>query len=140
MNPTLYQYNKVHIFPCGGNSSVGQLTVLASQELILEGKGEWVYSTRIKDLQKLGNGAIDSSPFIVVDGCEKQCGRKYLEQSAYDFEFHLSLEDLGIENLGNSDFEEDDDVQLVKDAIIAESTRVTEQPPAILGGCGCLSI
>ncbi len=131
-----FTQDKIFIFPCAGNSNVGRLTLLAAQELILEDKGKWVYSTRITELQRLGNKSNGGPPFIVVDGCKEQCGRKYLEKLAYEPEFILSLADLGIENMKNTEFG-DEDLQLVKDAIIAECTRLSERSPVIFSGCGC---
>lgn len=128
--------DKILIFPCGGNSSVGRLTLLAAQELILEGKGEWACLNHFKELPQIGKEAVFNSRFIVVDGCEEQCGKKYLGKSGRLFEFHLSLADLGIQfsegNEGGCD-----DLQLVKDAIIAESTRLSKQPALFLGSCSC---
>jgi uncharacterized metal-binding protein len=134
--------SKILIFPCGGSSDVGQLTVHAAQELILEGKAEWVSVGRIKDLPETAHETTSTPPFIVVDGCEKQCGRRYLEKLKCDIEFHLSLADLGIWNPQSPRIPQradigDEDLQLVKDAIIAESTRLSARPPMILGGCCC---
>jgi uncharacterized metal-binding protein len=128
--------NKIFIFPCGGISRVGSLTLLAAQELILEGKGEWVCLKHIRELPQTGEEAVFASRLIVVDGCEKQCGRKYLAKLGRLLEFHLSLADLGIQ-ISESDEGGGEDLQLVKDAIIAESTRLSKQPPLFLGGCSC---
>lgn len=136
MNQASAIKHKIFILPCAGVSNVGQLTILAVQELVLEGKGEWVACRNGMDLQILKDRTTDSPPFIVVDGCEQQCARKRLEAINCDLEFHLSLADLGIEK---SDFSEitPDELQLLKDAIIAESTRLSKQPPKMMGACCC---
>lgn len=136
MNRNHNNNQKIRILPCAGKSKVGLLTLRAAQELILEGRGEWVTSRQIADFQLHGITATDSSPFIVVDGCEKQCGRKHLETLECDFEFHLSLSDLGIEETEDDEID-GDALQLAKDGIISESTRLSEHPPMIPGGCCC---
>jgi uncharacterized metal-binding protein len=135
MNPHRL-HNKILIFPCGGISSVGRLTLLAAQELILEGKGEWACLHHFKELPQIGKEASFASRLIVVDGCEKQCGKKYVAQLGHLLEFHLSLADLGIP-ISEGDEGEGEDLQLVKDAIIAESTRLSKEPALFLGSCSC---
>lgn len=132
--------NTLFMLPCAGASPVGQLTVQAVQELVLEGRGEWVRFGKIVELiEKLsrGGGRSAGSPtFIAVDGCGRQCLRKYLKTLQYDPEFHLSLEDLGIAEQDACEIAYET-MQLAKDGIIAGSTRVSEQLPMFLGGCGC---
>lgn len=135
MNPHRL-HNKLLIFPCCGISSVGRLTLLAAQEVILEGKGEWVCLHHFKELPPIGKEAVFPSRLIVVDGCEKQCGKEYVAQLERLLEFHLSLADLGIQIL-EGDEGRYEDLQLVKDAILAESTRLTKQPALFLGNCSC---
>ncbi len=132
MNQACAPQQKIHILPCAGASNVGQLTILAVQELVLEGKGERVGFGK----QIMFKRTSESPPFIVVDGCEQQCSKKRLEALNYDLEFHLSLADLGIEKTAFSEITRDD-ILLVKDAIIAECTRLQERPPMIMGGCCC---
>jgi hypothetical protein len=82
-------------------------------------------------LPQIGKEAVFASRLIVVDGCEKQCGKKYLEKLGRLLEFHLSLADLGIQ-ISVGDEGGGEDLQLVKDAIIAESTRLSLQPALFL--------
>lgn len=136
MNQASAAQHTIFMLPCGGVSNVGQLAVLAVQELVLEGKGKWVSCCDSMELQILNGRKADSPPFIVVDGCEQQCARKRLEAITGDLEFHLSLADLGIEKTEFSEIIADE-LQLVKDAIIAESTRLSKQPPKMMGACCC---
>ncbi|TKB25486.1 hypothetical protein FCL47_13160 [Desulfopila sp. IMCC35006] len=136
MNRTCSAKSKILMLPCAGASRAGQLTRHAVQELVLEGKGEWVDGGRGANLPEMICRPADALPFIVVDGCEQQCGRKQLGALNCNLEFHLSLADLGIEKTESTDLW-CDALQLVKDAIIAEGTRLSERPPIILGGCGC---
>lgn len=135
MNPNRL-HNRILIFPCGGISSVGRLTLLAAQELVLEGKGEWAFLRHFNKLPQIGKEAVFDSRLIVVDGCEKQCGKKYLGKLGRLLEFHLSLADLGVLT-SEGDRGEDEDLQLVKDAVIAESTRLSKQPALFIGSCSC---
>jgi uncharacterized metal-binding protein len=87
-------------------------------------------------LPQIGKEAAFASRLIVVDGCEKQCGKKYLGYLGRLLEFHLSLTDLGIP-ISEGDEGEGENLQLVKDAIIAESTRLSKHPALFLGSCSC---
>ncbi len=122
------------MLPCAGVSLVGQITFLAVQELVLEGKGEW--GGYEQNLQIMNRRPTDAPPFIVIDGCERHCTQKYFEAIKYDLEFHLSLADLGILKSEVSEISRDE-LQLVKDAIIAQSTRLSKCPPMLMGGCSC---
>jgi uncharacterized metal-binding protein len=128
--------SKICLLPCAGLSSVGQLTRHAVQELVLEGKGEWLTCTQDADLQIIILKLTDIAPFVVVDGCEQHCVKKRLEAINCKFEFHLCLADLGIEKTESAGAD-GDELQLVKDAIVAECSQVSERPPIIMTGCSC---
>jgi|GEM_PF-1939124 len=136
MNQAFDKKRKILMLPCAGASCVGQMTFLAVQELVLEGKGEWAEHGKVRDLQTISSKPTDSLPFIVVDGCDQHCAKKCLEAISCDLEFHLSLADLGILKTESSEISYDE-LQLVKDAIIAESTRLSKHPPMMMGGCSC---
>jgi len=136
MMQTRPEKTTIIMLPCAGTANVGQLTRRAVQDLVLEGKGAWVKCGQDAVILEKGVVTTGTPPFIVVDGCEQQCGRKRLEALDYDFEFHLCLADLGIEKTDSPEINYDE-LQLVKDAIIAESTRLTEVHPVIVGGCCC---
>ena len=136
MNKSIAVKAKIIMFPCAGISNVGQLTIHAVQELVLEGKGKWFGCLKNTDLQIWGHRTVGSPPFIVVDGCEQHCAKKRFEAINHDLEFHLSLADLGIEKTELSEIVHEE-LQLVKDAIVAECTRLAERPPMITGGCCC---
>ena len=127
---------KILILPCAGDSNVGCLTLLAARKLTRDGRATLVDEKKLNFSLNKQKSIVEHLPFVVVDGCEKRCARKRLEETGHDFEFHLSLDDLGIEKTeGKKVLEED--LQLTCDAIIAESTRLSETPPKILGTCGC---
>lgn len=128
--------NKILLLACAGASNIGQLTLLAVQELVLEGRGEWVDGTPGKDFQDISKRTAAGQVFIVVDGCEQHCGRKRVQSINCAPEFHLSLADLGIDQNDCASILRQE-LQLVKDAIVAESTRLIQRPPMFLGGCGC---
>lgn len=126
----------IFIYPCCGKCNAGRLTSRATQELILQGKAEWFIAQPEEALKDVVARTINGRPFIIVDGCHLECVRKYFESHGCAFEFHLSLADLAIEK----ECEEgiiDEELQLVKDAIIAESTRISEKPPVLLTPCWC---
>lgn len=127
---------KILIYPCRGNCSAGRLTSWATQELILQGKAEWLIVDAAEWSEEILKSAINGRPFIVVDGCERECGKKYFESAGWSFEFHLSLADLAIEKDGDW-WSTGEELQLVKDAIVAESTRVSKKPPVMPMICWC---
>ncbi len=128
--------SKIYIFPCAGVSNVGQLTRHAVQELVLEGKGEWGACAQDTGLQTVTGTLTDLAPFVVVDGCGEHCAKKRLETINCKFKFHLSLADLGIEKTESARVD-GDELELVKDAIVAECSQVSERPPMIMAGCIC---
>jgi uncharacterized metal-binding protein len=136
MNQQRATKDRIFMLPCSGVSEVGRLTVRAVQDLVLEGRGEWLTVGRLAEISATKCTGTASLPCIVVDGCGQQCIRKRLEADNYTLEFHLSLDDLGI---ANTDATESmpANLQLAKDAIIAGSSRLSERQPALPGGCGC---
>ena len=75
--------------------------------------------------------------FIIVDGCEKKCLFKaYLEKGLVG-KHHLALPDVGIEPLYFKDMTRDE-IELAKDAIIAECVEVDNTRPVLFSGCCCM--
>ena len=130
MNPTK---DTLLILPCGGTKAHGCLVSRAAQQLVLEGKAEWFSPGMIEDIFAAEPANKGSVRVIVVDGCHKECGLQLYKDRNITPEFHLSLEDIGID--GESEEFDENDLQLVKDAIIAVSTRPSEVIPMIPGCC-----
>lgn len=124
---------KIIILPCNGDCAAGQITTIAAQELVLEGKAEW-YSLYSKTASDPG-GKVPQS-FVIVDGCEEKCLFKaYLEKGLIG-KHHLALPDLGIDPLNFEDISREE-IELAKDAIIAECAEVDSTRPVLFSGCCC---
>lgn len=126
---------KIVIFPCNGDSAVGRITWLATQELVLAGQAKWCLSWQhIEEI--LDRQRTIPSPFIIVDGCEKQCLFNQLLEEGLVGKHHLDLSDVGI-NIAYVEDIKRDDIDLAKDAIIAECRPVKRDMHPPLAGCCC---
>ncbi len=63
MNKSVAVKAKIIMYPCAGISNVGQLTIHADQELVLEGKGMWFGCLKNTDLQIWGHTTVGSPSF-----------------------------------------------------------------------------
>lgn len=124
---------KIIILPCNGDCAAGKITWIATQQLVLEGEAEWyalyreVTGESEKEIPQL---------FIIVDGCDKQClYNDYLEKGLLE-KHRLCLSNLGIEPVHFQDLT-GEDIELTKDAIIAECTEVDTEQPVLFSGCCC---
>jgi uncharacterized metal-binding protein len=123
--------NRIIILPCNGASAPGEITWIAAQELVIEGKARW-FSREIP-FDRDGEGT-SKTPVILVSGCQKSCKfNEHIEKE--NPEYHrLMLADIGIE----PDFIEDitrEDIELTKDAVIAECTPVSKAVPLLFACC-----
>lgn len=122
------------ILPCKGDSTAGRITWLAAQELVLAGKAQWCLSwLQIEEILEEERGA--SLAYLVVDGCEQRCLFKELLAEGLVGRHHLALSDVGIDFYAGEI--ERRDIDLVKEAIIAECRPVKRDMPPPLGGCCC---
>lgn len=128
-------HKKIFILPCNGDCAAGRITWLAAQELVLAGQGEWCFSWRqIGEILEKTNER--TSPFIIVDGCDRRCMFNQLLEEGLVGKHHLALSDVGIDILHYNDIEQGG-IDLAKDAIIAECTPVNRSMPPPLAGCCC---
>lgn len=126
---------KMVILPCNGDSATGKITWIAVQELVLEGKAEW-YSPRCENDEESDPNSNHTRSFIIVDGCERKClFNIYLEKGLVS-KHQLALSDIGIDALYLDDIKRAD-IELAKDAIVAECAEVDNMRPLLLPGCCC---
>lgn len=125
---------KIFIVPCNGAMANGHITWLAAQELVLEGKAivcrSWNHINEILENNE------HASSFIIVDGCENQCLFNQLIEEGLVGKHYLMLSDIGIDAIHHDDITRQD-VELAKDAIVAECKPVTKTPPIYIPGCTC---
>lgn len=119
------------IVVCPGNSPMAAITRHAAQELVLAGRATWLPAT--PDWREEVATNMSS---IVVDGCDRQCLRRHLQQERIKPHHSLCLTVLGID-AGQLEKTFRDDLTLTRDAIIAECTEVSQLPLIFMQKCGC---
>lgn len=125
---------KIRILPCNGSCAVGRITWLATQELVLEKKAEWCLSWgQIEEKNDIGD---DSYTFLSIDGCDNKCLFNELLEEGLIGKHHLVLSDVGIDPVYLDDITQDD-IELAKEAIIAECKPVNKTIPPLFSGCCC---
>ncbi len=125
---------KIIVLPCNGDSAPGKITWVATQEMVLAGKAKPCLSfLQMKKILEARGG--EAPPFIIVDGCEKKCLLNELLEEGLVANHLLALTDVGIEPLYLEDITRDD-IELAKNAIIAECKPVNNTPP-LFSGCCC---
>jgi uncharacterized metal-binding protein len=126
---------RIIILPCNGDSAPSKITWIATQEMVLAGNAELCLSFhQLIDIIEDSGGKAPS--LIIVDGCERRClFNKLLEEGLFG-KYQLALTDVGIEPVYLEDITRDD-VELTKDAIIAECRPVSSVVPALFPGCCC---
>lgn len=125
--------DKLFILPCGGTSPQGCLVHRAAQELVLEQKAEWLTPEQVEIFCNHTPLENKTARFIIVDGCTRKCSRQSSAEININTPFYLCLEDIGIDEISAEI--DGDALQLVKDAIIAVSTRAPDRIPMIPGCC-----
>ncbi len=127
--------HKIVILPCNGDSAAGNITMIAAQELVLEGKAQW-YSAENEDNRLAITDTAESKPFILLDGCDRQCLFNSFLEKGFVGEHHMALTDVGIDPVYLDDITRND-IDLAKDAVIAECTSVDEMQSPRFSGCCC---
>lgn len=127
--------HKIVILPCNGDSAAGHITWIAAQELVLDGKAQW-YSAESQASGPSITGTVESKPFIILDGCDRQCLFNAFLENGLVGEHRLALTDVGIEPMYMKDITRND-IELAKDAVIAECTPVDTMQPPLFSGCCC---
>lgn len=129
------QPDDIMLLPCSGACSVGQLSHQAAVELTAAGFG------RMSSLAAIAAGPLPTIAdtgktcmVVVIDGCETECCRQFLEKIGIGCTSHLVITTLGIDRKDSLRID-GDDLQLVKDAI--EACCAEARPIIRLGGCMC---
>jgi len=119
------------ILVCPGNSPAAKLTRHAAQELVLAGRAIWL-TAGSNWLQQ----AAANRQTIIIDACEKRCLSRHMHMENDQPKHYLCLTDLGIEQaLLDNSFK--DDLILIKDAVAAECTEVSQMPLFFMQKCSC---
>lgn len=116
---------EILIFSCSGAANVGEIADEACRRLMFDGRGE-MYC-----LNGLGGGLdefIDktrgSDVVLVVDGCDKECGKQVMERCGLEDYHYVRVTDLGIDKAKPKRAEEEQIVALQKrlDACLETAT------------------
>ncbi|MGB3210720.1 MAG: putative zinc-binding protein [Desulforhopalus sp.] len=127
--------HKIVILPCKGDSAAGHLTWIVAQELVLEEKAQW-YSEESQTNRPSVTDTVESKPFIILDGCDRRCLFNALLDKGLVGEHQLALTDVGIEPMYVKDITRND-IELAKDAVMAECTSVDTMKPPLFSKCCC---
>lgn len=125
------------IIPSADNTYPGRLIRECTIELVDEGKAISAQSHNLSNAdarQNLKRLMAQADRCIAVDCSENGSLSEQLADLKCEPEFKLALTDLGIEDMGESPCL-DEDIDLVKDAIIAFSTRLSDRVPRLPGCC-----
>jgi uncharacterized metal-binding protein len=127
----------VLIIPCADNTYLGRLIRECTVELVDEGKAISAESINLDHAdarQTIRHLMAKADRCIAVDCCDTGKLSRKLTELQCEPEFKLILTDLGIDDRGDAACL-DEDLDLVKDAIIAFSTRLSERVPRLPGCC-----
>lgn len=125
---------KILILSCNGHSAMGLITRLAAQELVLEGTAEWCPDRSINEGVIVGDTT--RQQIILVSGCRERCRFNDMRQKKFSTAHQFILSEVGIEPEELDEITRDD-IDLAKDAVIAECTPVGNAAPVFFPGCCC---
>ena len=93
---------------CPGGSNVSLMAYKAVSVLTKDGNGKFIRligeKAPEKDKQKLAEANEFASEWILIEGCDKSCGKKILDDSGISVQEHLLLTSLGIERENRIDY------------------------------------
>ncbi len=123
------------IIPCYHKGYLGRLIRQSVKELCHKEEVSCFIPGDGEDSEQLINIIFEVDRSIAVECGEGLCIGAELRKKGCKAEFVLQLPDLGIEDQESSELFQED-VELLKDGIIACSTRTAHQVP-VFPGCGC---
>ncbi|WP_406657680.1 putative zinc-binding protein [Methanolobus sp. ZRKC2] len=96
--------DSVGIFPCAGDSNVGQLSNAVAVGLHKMGVGNMMCMVGIGGRRSgLLKSAEGCERVVVIDGCPVNCAKETMEQAGIRMDKHILLTDLGIQKNKNLD-------------------------------------
>jgi len=125
------------ILACSGGSNVGQLANQTAIELSSEGYGKMSCLAGVGGhLSGFVQSARDVDRLVLIDGCEKGCGKAIFEHLEIPIKTYLVITELGIEK--NKDFKlKREEIDRVKNAVKDASMTQSESFTDISAGCSC---
>lgn len=123
------------IIPCWGESYLSRLIIKAAEELTAQNKVRILQEGEIDDLETVKEAIRHSDRCITVDGCDKHCMIKKMNEQQCRTEFNLNLVELGIDDRQQTDLHPED-LELAQNGILAASSRISPKHP-VFPGCCC---
>lgn len=88
------------LFACSGAANVGEIADRAARRLMAEGAGAMFCLAGLGgDIEPMIDAARKADENIVIDGCDKDCGRKVMQRVGVANFRHVRVTDLGIEKV-----------------------------------------
>ena len=101
--------SEVLLFPCSGDSNVGQIANAAAVKLTQEGKGRMYCLAGLGgDVSGIVESTMSAPVRVVIDGCPVGCGTATLRRLGLEPEVMLVVTELGIEKNKNFDLPAED--------------------------------
>jgi uncharacterized metal-binding protein len=111
---------KIMMITCSGGSNLGQLSNQAAVELTKEGFGEIFCLAGIgADMSGFVQSAKEVKEMVLIDGCDKACGKAILENAGVVLKKHVVVTQLNIGKNDNFTLNPDD-IAVVKIAVKLE--------------------
>ena len=125
------------ILACSGGSNVGQLANQAAIELTEEGYGKMSCLAGVGGhLSGFVQSARDVDRVVLIDGCEKACGKAIFDHLEIPIKTYLVITGLGIEK--NKDFNlKREEIDRVKNAVKEAPIGRGESSANTTAGCSC---
>ena len=109
----LYEPTEILIFPCSGESNVGQIANETAKSLTTLGKGKMYCLAGIGGhINNIIESTKAAKKIIAIDGCPVLCAKKSLEHAGFDVDISEVFTEIGIQKKSNfyMDIEEIDSV------------------------------
>jgi uncharacterized metal-binding protein len=104
---------KVLIFSCSGAANVGEIADEACRRLMFDGRGEMYCLNGLGgQLDEFIDKTRAADVVLLVDGCEKECGKAVMERCGIEDVRYVRVIDLGIEKAKPKRAEEEQIVAL----------------------------
>ncbi len=88
------------MFACSGAANVGEIADRAARHLMAEGTGSMFCLAGLgADIEPMIDATSKAAANIVIDGCDKDCGRKVMQRVGVSNFHHFRVTDMGIKKV-----------------------------------------
>ena len=108
------------VFACSGAANVGEIADRADRHLMADGVGPMFCLAGLgADIKPMIDATGKAGTNIVIDGCDKDCGRKVMQRVGVTNFHHVRVTDLDIEKVSRV-WAQDEQVRQVVDFVRTE--------------------